>query len=134
MVGAKMVIRLLKRVFLAGVFMGLFSVAAKAACTSPAAEAGTIQWITADSKVKYCNGTSWQLTADTVTGTACTAAGEMRFFSSELHYCNGSFYVKTAPATNHDACAALSAGYFYYATGGPYYWYCSGSFWKRMAP
>ena len=107
---------------------------ASAACTSPTGEAGQIQWISASSAVKYCNGTSWVTLYDSVTATACSTVGSISFTSGEIMYCNGTYWVKSAPATNHGACVAGDSGKFYYDTTGGYYWFCTGSYWRRMGP
>ena len=105
---------------------------AEAACASPVGNAGQLQWISPN--VKYCNGTTWVTLNNTATATSCTVAGEIKYISGEIMYCNGSVWVKTAPATNHGACTTTTPGYFYYDTGGTYYWFCNGSNWRRMGP
>lgn len=101
-----------------------------AACTSPAGVDGQLMWITAD--VQYCAGTVWRTLNNTVSGTGCTTIGAIQFVSSQIMWCNGTNWVQTAPVLDYGACAA--AGNFYYDTGGQYYWFCTGSFWRRMGP
>lgn len=114
--------------------LGLSPLRAAADCASPVGVEGQMQWIAASSVVRYCNGTSWVSMANIATGTACSSAGAVQFVSSEIMFCNGSVWVKTSPATNHGACASTAAGRFYYDTTGNYYWFCSGTNWRRMAP
>jgi hypothetical protein len=53
-------------IILACVFLiGAPAKPAYAACTSPAAAAGALEWFTATSEFKYCNGTSWLSAAGT---------------------------------------------------------------------
>lgn len=106
---------------------------ASADCASPTGIAGQLQWIAASSAVKYCNGSAWVTLNSASIGT-CSTVGQISYVSSELVYCNGTNWLRTAPTTNYGACAAGSAGYFYYDSGGTYYWYCNGSNWRRMGP
>lgn len=110
----------------------IFSIAL--ACTSPVGVEGQMQWIAASSVVRYCNGTSWVSMDNTLTATSCSSIGAIQFVSSEIMFCNGSVWVKTSPATNHGACIPAEAGRFYYDTTGKFYWFCSGTNWKRMGP
>lgn len=115
-----------------------FSPDASAACTSPAGNAGQLQWISPN--VRYCDGTSWLPLNDTSLGTACTKAGEINYASGELRYCNGSVWIRAGHPTLHGSCTTRSPGYFYYdqtgfwADGKAYYWFCNGTNWRRMGP
>lgn len=91
-----------------------------------------MKWIAPN--MVYCNNTAWQAMNNTVTGTACTGAGKVQFNSPKVQFCNGSFWVETAPNVNHGACAAIDGGKYYYDNVGKYYWFCSSTNWRRMAP
>ncbi len=112
--------------------MGLFIVTPKghAACASPTADAGQMQYISG--VYKFCNGTTWISMAVTNSGVACSSAGELRYQNSVMEYCNGSTWYKTAPTTNYGTCVVADTGRFYY--GDAYFWFCNGANWRRMGP
>lgn len=123
-----------RRAGLVAILFVMLSPAAFADCTSPAATAGALQWVTAFSQVRFCNGTSWVALNNTTTATGCSVTGAVQYVSGEIMWCNGSVWVKSAPSTDHGACAAAQAGYFYYSGSDTYYWFCNGANWRRMGP
>ncbi|HRO68433.1 MAG TPA: hypothetical protein PL182_12760 [Pseudobdellovibrionaceae bacterium] len=115
-----------------GILLGLLFVGSPAwsACTSPAGDEGQLRWT--GSVFQYCSNVTWRNADGTSTGSACSSAGEIAFASGELRGCTGSVWVRLASTTLHGACAAGSAGHFYYSTPDDYYWFCSGSNWRRI--
>ncbi len=92
----------------------LFVRQADAACASPAANAGQLQWISASSKVMWCDGTSWQDTSNgTVSSCAGVTAGTKNYASGIFSYCDGTNWI-SMKGSQAGSCAGTSAGYFDY--------------------
>lgn len=115
-----------------GILLGLLFVASPSwsACTSPTGDEGQLRW--SGTVFQYCSDVTWRNADGTSTGAACSNAGEIAFASGELRGCNGSLWVRLASTTLHGTCAAADAGHFYYSTTDDYYWFCSGTNWRRI--
>lgn len=117
---------------LAWIFILIFitSEAAHAVCSSPAGVAGQIQWISADSKVKYCDGTSWIDTSQS-TGASCsgTTAGTIQNSSGTARYCNGTNWITMSSGTSLGASAGITAGTFTFDTGSSKLKFSNGTNW-----
>ena len=69
------------------------SAAAYAACTSPAAAAGAIEWFSATTQYKLCDGTNWNvIELDTANLGACTTSAAREYDTSSNVYkvCNAT--------------------------------------------
>jgi hypothetical protein len=104
----------------------------QAACTSPAAAAGEMQWISSASTVKYCDGSIWHDTSRT-TGASCagTTAGTLNYAAGILNFCNGTNWINTK-GSSLGSCAGTTAGTFNYNTG--VYRFCDSTNWYQMGP
>ena len=51
-----------------------------AACATPTANAGALEWFTADTKFKYCDGTNWIVIG---------SAGLWTLNGTDIHYAHG---------------------------------------------
>ncbi|MGZ9108440.1 MAG: PE-PGRS virulence associated protein [Micavibrio sp.] len=86
--------------FLSGSF--LFSSQAHAACATPTANAGALEWFTADTKFKYCDGTNWIVVG---------SAGLWTLNGSDIHYTPGNVGVGwTNPVVALDINGGLRMG------------------------
>jgi hypothetical protein len=125
---------LLQRQFFALWFLisFLFAGAAWSQCASPTGTAGTLRWISASSKVMWCNGTSWVDTTNT-TGSSCsgTTAGTINYASSVLRYCNGTNWISMKGASA-GSCSGTTAGTFTYNSGANKFRFCDGTNWYNM--
>lgn len=104
------------------------------ACSSPAGEAGQMQWLTATSEMAFCNDTNWNTLNMTTTATACTTTGDLRYTSSSMHYCNGSVLVNTDKGSIGTTCTAGDLGTFTYDSSISRMKWCDGSLWRFMGP
>ena len=110
----------------------LSSSLAWAQCASPTGTAGTIRWISASSKVMWCDGTNWKDTTGT-TGSSCsgTTAGTISYASATLSYCNGTNWISMKGASA-GSCTGTTAGTFTYNSGASKYRFCDGTNWYNM--
>ena len=106
---------------------------AGAVCSSPAGVAGQLQWITADSKVKYCNNTVWVDTTGTM-GASCagTPAGTINYDTGSFRYCNATNWYSMKGASL-GSCTGTTAGTSTYDTGVSKMKFCDGTSWFEMA-
>lgn len=130
-VNRPLIMRVVSSLFMTVVLCCVGGVAALAACTSPAASAGTIEYNTAGSNYRYCNGTSWVSMAGSVQTTNCSSAAQM-YYDSTVHrliYCNGTklVYINTT-GTTETACTSptATAGSMEYNTSTNKFQVCAG--------
>lgn len=107
-----------------------FSGQAYAVCSSPSGVAGELTWISAESKVKYCDGTDWKDTTQSA-GASCsgTTAGTINYSAGEMRYCDGSNW-QSMKGTVGASCSGTTAGTMEY-TGGAYR-FCDSTNWYDM--
>jgi hypothetical protein len=100
-----------------------------AACSSPAANAGNIQWISASSKVMWCDGSNWIDPANG-TGASCsgTPAGTINYSSGEHRFCNGTNWI-SMKGPSAGSCSGTTAGTMTYNSGSNKVRFCDGSNW-----
>lgn len=121
-------------VFLAGSF--LFAPVAYAACAAPVANAGALEWFTADTKFKYCDGTNW---------TTIGSSGLWTLNGSDVYYTTGNVGVGwTNPVVALDingglrmgdsntACNATYEGTLRYSSANKID-FCDGTAWVSIA-
>ncbi len=103
---------------------------ARAACTSPAGNAGDLTWTA--SKIKWCDGTTWKDTTNS-TGSSCsgTTAGTINYSAGTLYYCNGTNWISMKGASA-GSCSGTTAGSFTYNSGAVKYRFCDGTNWYNM--
>lgn len=108
----------------------LLPLAAHAACTSPAGNAGEVVFSTTAKTMQYCNGTNWVNTGASnpaATQSGCTSptgpAGAVVYNGSlgVIQFCNGQNWVNTACASNRtpggSGCGGKPAGAIQYVGG-----------------
>ena len=110
----------------------LISQSARAACSSPAGVAGQLQWISAVSKIQWCDGTSWIDTTNAA-GGACSSPGLINYSAGVLSYCNGSNY-RSMKGPAAGSCAGTTAGTYTYNVGANKFRFCDGATWYDMTP
>jgi sugar lactone lactonase YvrE len=103
---------------------------AHAACTDGVA--GQLKWISADSKIEYCDGSSWRDTTQS-TGASCsgTPAGTINYLSGDLRYCNGSNWI-SMKGSSVGTCSGTSAGTINWNSGTAKMRFCDASNWYDM--
>lgn len=117
--------------------LSFFAGPAEAACASPTANAGSLEWFTADLKFKYCDGTNW---TNLGTGGLWTLSG------GNLVYTTGNVGIGfTNPAVALDVNGSIRMGDSGLTCGGTYDGtlrynatnktidFCDGTNWKAIA-
>lgn len=105
---------------------------ANAACSSPLGAAGQVQWDSGASTMEYCDGTNWSDLALSVTGNACSTAGQIQQNSGDLQFCNGTNWVTMNGASLGSSCSGTASGTFDYVSAGSHMRWCDGTNWRRM--
>ena len=105
-----------------------------AVCTSPSGITGQIQWIGADNKVKYCDGTSWRDSSQTTEGScAGTASGTIKNNAGALQYCNGTNWIKMSGGSTLGSCSGSPVGTIQFDSGTSKLRFCNGTSWIDLA-
>lgn len=103
-----------------------------AACTSPSGIAGQSQWVTAESKIKWCNGNNWvDAYVSTSLGCSGITAGTINYDGGDLRFCDGSFWQSMkGPALN--SCLGNLPGSFQWDSTRYILKFCDGVTWYAM--
>ena len=114
-----------------------FAAPAQAACATPTANAGSLEWFTADSKFKYCDGTNW---------TNLGAGGLWTLSGANVVYTAGNVGIGYAnPAVALDVNGSIRMGDSGLTCNGTYDGtlrynatnktidFCDGTSWKAIA-
>lgn len=105
-------------------------------CTSPTAPEGAMQWISATSKVMFCNGTWFDTSNGVMNSCVGTAAGTIQWKPSgvaQIEYCDGTNWISTNSGLTDGSCAGHSEGEITYDTIDGFMKFCdSGSTWYFM--
>lgn len=101
-------------------------------CSLPAGVSGQLQWIAADSKIKYCSSGTW-VDASHTTGASCvgTTAGTINYSSGDLRFCNGTNWI-SMKGSSQGSCSGTTAGTTHFSAGK--YRFCDGTNWFQMGP
>ncbi|MBK7842833.1 MAG: hypothetical protein IPJ71_03925 [Bdellovibrionales bacterium] len=101
-------------------------------CSSPAGISGQLQWISGDSKIKYCSSGNWIDTSHS-TGASCvgTTAGTINYSSGDLRYCNGTNWI-SMKGSRQGSCSGTTAGTSHFSENT--YRICDGTNWFQMGP
>ncbi len=96
---------------------------------SPVGAAGALQWISAEGKVKYCDGSTWIDTTGPAMGS-CTGntAGTILYTSGDLQYCNGTTWF-SMKGESLGSCSGTSAGTIDFDAGTSRMRFCDGTNW-----
>lgn len=101
-------------------------------CSSPAGVGGQLQWISGDSKIKYCSSGTWVDASHTI-GASCvgTTAGTINYSSGDLRFCNGTNWI-SMKGSSQGSCSGTTAGTTHFSAGK--YRFCDGTNWFQMGP
>jgi hypothetical protein len=126
----------LRTVLGAGAALCAFSGTALAACNTPTAPAGALEWFTADTAFRYCDGGTWQLIGS---GGLWTQNG------TDLYYTAGSAGIGvTDPASKLEVngsiklgdegagCSGTTEGALRYVAASKTVDFCDGTDWRQM--
>lgn len=103
-------------------------------CTSPSAPEGTLQWFSASSVVKFCDGTNWLDTSHGSLGScAGTTAGTINWSGTVMQFCDGTNWISMKNnSANVGTCS--QAGQMSYNPGSNKYTSCDGTNLWDMSP
>lgn len=102
-------------------------------CTSPAGVAGQLQWISTDSKMKYCNGTVWRDTTQSSAGSCSgVSIGTLNYSSGNLRYCDGANWFTMNNSTTMGTCSAGEVGKYAWDAGQNRMKLCNGTNWYDL--
>jgi hypothetical protein len=103
---------------------------ASAQCTSPAGVGGQLRFASPD--YVYCDGTTWKSMTVSVSGDACTKAGELGRDGTNLRFCNGTNWVSANGAATGDSCVGSREGAINWFGTSNYLRWCIDTNWRHV--